>query len=60
VAEAVANAASIEACKVAIEAESAESRAASRAANRALVSVVNVVRAPATVEVYPAKEMVEA
>jgi len=60
VAEAVAKAASIVACNAARAVESAEVEAALRAANRALVSVVNVVRALATVEVYPAEAMVEA
>ena len=59
-AEAVAKAASIVACNAARAVESAEVEAALRAANRALVSVVNVVRALATVEVYPAEAMVEA
>jgi hypothetical protein len=56
----VAKAASIEACNVFMEAASVESSAASRAANRASVSVVNLVRALSTVEVNPAEEMTEA
>lgn len=59
-ATAVAKAASIEACNVLREVASVESTAASRAANRASVSVVNLVRALSTVEVKPAEEMTEA
>ncbi len=47
----MAKAASTSACKVTREAESVESTAASRAANKALLSVVNVLRELATTEV---------